>query len=176
MQRQIYVVLSHTSTNLARLIRLATHYQYNHVSIALDESLENMYSFGRFHPRNPFFAGFVREDRVNGFYSVFRDTTSRIYRLCISQEQYDQLSKLIESFASCDRKYRFNLIGLFLNRFRIPYSRENHYFCAQFVSYVLEHAQIYKFNKNHKLVNIKDFEAISGAEVIYEGLLTDYVA
>lgn len=177
--QEIYVVLSHTSTYLARLIRFFTGYQYNHVSISLDVALEEMYSFGRKRPYNPFYAGFVHEDRQNGFYSVFTDTTSRIYRVTITDSQYRSLQKSIGLFQSKQEVYRFNLIGLFLNWFGVSFSRENHFFCAQFVSHVLEASKIYKFPKDPKLVNIRDFESFGNdcsAQIVYEGLLKDYIA
>lgn len=43
--KTIYIVLSQTGTVLSRVLRLFTRAEYNHVSIALDENLDYMYSF-----------------------------------------------------------------------------------------------------------------------------------
>lgn len=59
--RKIYIVLTYTGTLLARIVRFYTKKKYSHVSIALDEDLSRMYSFGRLNPYNAFVGGFVRE-------------------------------------------------------------------------------------------------------------------
>lgn len=45
--KKIYIVLAHTGTLLSRIIKIRTGAEYTHSSIALDEDLEQMYSFGR---------------------------------------------------------------------------------------------------------------------------------
>lgn len=61
---KIYIVLTYTGTLLARIVRFYTRKEYSHVSIALDENLNMMYSFGRLNPYNAFVGGFVHE-RIN---------------------------------------------------------------------------------------------------------------
>ena len=45
--KKIYIVLAHTGTLLSRIIKMKTGAEYTHSSIALDENLDEMYSFGR---------------------------------------------------------------------------------------------------------------------------------
>ena len=45
--KKIYLVLAHTGTTLATIIKYYTKDEFSHVSIALDDELEEMYSFGR---------------------------------------------------------------------------------------------------------------------------------
>ena len=52
--KQIYIVLTHTGTALSTIIKYYTKDEFSHVSISLDEELEEMYSFGRLNPYNPF--------------------------------------------------------------------------------------------------------------------------
>lgn len=59
--KKIYIVLTHTGTNLSKIIKNWTKDEFSHVSIALDEDLDEMYSFGRLHPYNPVWAGLVHE-------------------------------------------------------------------------------------------------------------------
>ncbi len=54
-------MLTFTGTILSRVVKLYTKKEYSHVSIALDENLEEMYSFGRLNPYIAFIGGFVRE-------------------------------------------------------------------------------------------------------------------
>ena len=48
-------------TILSRIVKCYTRKEYSHVSIALDENLEEMYSFGRINPYVAFIGGFVHE-------------------------------------------------------------------------------------------------------------------
>ena len=52
--KKVYIVLTQTGTILSRAVKLYTGKQYNHASIALDEELEELYSFGRVNPYNAF--------------------------------------------------------------------------------------------------------------------------
>lgn len=45
--RMIYLLLCKTNTLLSRLIHIATHDEYTHVSISLDADLTELYSFAR---------------------------------------------------------------------------------------------------------------------------------
>lgn len=60
IMKEVYIVLTYSGTALSTLIKKFTKDEFAHVSIALDENLEEMYSFGRLNPYNPFNAGFVR--------------------------------------------------------------------------------------------------------------------
>lgn len=59
--KSIYIVISQTGTWLSTLIKLYTKQKYNHVSISLENSLSDMYSFGRINPSNPFSGGFAQK-------------------------------------------------------------------------------------------------------------------
>ena len=69
--RQLYIVISQTGTLLSRILKQITGAEYNHASISLSRDLERMYSFGRRHPYNPFWGGFVIESPRTGTSSVF---------------------------------------------------------------------------------------------------------
>lgn len=45
--KKIYIILTYSGTILSRLIKVYTREKYCHVSVALDENLNEMYSFGR---------------------------------------------------------------------------------------------------------------------------------
>ena len=68
---KIYVVLTYTGTVLSRFVKLFTKGEYSHVSISLDENLEEMYSFGRINPYIPFWGGFVQESPHYGTFKRF---------------------------------------------------------------------------------------------------------
>lgn len=57
----IYIVFSNTPSKMGSFIRAMTHGAYNHVSVALDGNLSEMYSFARLKRDTPFCGGFVHE-------------------------------------------------------------------------------------------------------------------
>lgn len=59
--KKIYFVLTDAGTALGKIIKFKTRKSYTHVSIALDQNLEKMYSFSRIYPYICFIGGFVHE-------------------------------------------------------------------------------------------------------------------
>ena len=80
-KNKIYILLTHSGSLLSKCINVYTKEPYTHVSIAFDEELKELYSFGRLRPKNPIFAGFVKEDIVNGTYARFPNTRCALYSL-----------------------------------------------------------------------------------------------
>ena len=85
--KKIYIILTHTGTALSTIIKYYTKDEFSHISISLDENLEEMYSFGRLNPYNPFWGGFVHESIKNGTFKRFKNTRTEIYSLNIENEQ-----------------------------------------------------------------------------------------
>ena len=59
--RTLYVMISRTTTHMAKFIRKCSRYPYNHVSLTLDPGFKTWYSFARYHKDAPFYSGFIRE-------------------------------------------------------------------------------------------------------------------
>ena len=110
--KKIYIILAHTGTILSTIIRYWTKDEFSHVSIALDADLEEMYSFGRLNPYNPFLGSFVHEHINRGTFKRFKKTRAEVYSLFVSDEQYEKAKKTIEYFNNNKQKYKFNIIGL----------------------------------------------------------------
>ena len=68
---KIYIILSQSNTILARIVQLYTRKKYSHAALALDDSLDKIYSFGRWYPRLMLPAGFITEHRGKGFFDLF---------------------------------------------------------------------------------------------------------
>lgn len=170
--KKIYFVLSYTGTILSRCVKLYTHKKYTHVSISLDENLDHMYSFGRLNAYNPFIGGFIQESPNYGTFKRFKKTKSIIYSLEVSDKQYNNIKKEIDKFIDTDEKYYFNMWGIIVVMFNKNPTRKNHFYCAEFVKYILDNAGV---GVNlPEIVKPEDFNHIEGLTVIYEGLLRDY--
>lgn len=175
-KKEIYIVLTKTRTNLSKMIRFFTQKPYNHISLALDDSLYRLYSFGRRRPTNPFITGFIREDIERGFYHYYNDTTCIVYRLKVTPEQYQRLEQFLTPFLRDPLKYRFIFIGLVTCGLHIPFARKNRYFCSQFVSEALSSSGILRLGRDFRLVQPADFLGLENAVEVYRGKITEYAA
>lgn len=171
--RYIYLVFSKTGTLLSRLITVVTDSKYAHSSISLDENFTRMYSFGRKNPNNPLSGGFVEENIFDGVFKKFMDSKCLIYRVRVTQEQYDLIEEAVNEFLKDKDKYRYNLLGLLGVLFNMPFKRDNYYFCSQFVSEILIKSRVYEINKNPRLTKPCDLLYMDNVEVVYEGYIND---
>lgn len=172
--KSIYIVLTQTRTYPARLIRFYTKEPYAHASIAFDEELEEMYSFARKGKRNPFRAGFIREDITSGVFGSCTETNCSIYRLKVTQIQYQRVREELEIFKQNKEKYSYNFLGIVGVMMNIPIQSEHRYFCSQFVAYLLEQSGIRLSHKNCALVRPVDIRMSPQLKRIYSGTLVDY--
>ena len=169
--KKIYIILTYTGTILSQIVKVYTRREFSHVSISLDEELTKMYSFGRINPYNPFSGGFVHERVNEGTFKRFKNTKTKIYSLEIPEEKYKELEKLIKDMYSDKDSYKFNILGLIGILVNYKVKRENYFYCAEFVKYVLETSSIIDLPD---LVKPEDFESIYGLDEIYRGLLREY--
>lgn len=170
--KQVYLVLTYTGTVLAKIVRFYTKKEYSHISISLDKNLKRMYSFGRLNPYNAFVGGFVHESLDSGTFKRFYNTKTTIYEVNITDEQYEKLLKLITYFEKKKSLYKFNTIGLFAVPFKKKIRRKRHFYCAEFVKYALERADI-NFDLP-EIIKPEDFKNIEDKKVIYKGNMQNY--
>ncbi len=170
--KTIYIVLTHSGSVLSKLIKMYTRAEYSHVSLSLDSNLNQMYSFGRFHAYNPFFAGFVHENTKWGTFKRFKKTKAAIYSLNLTPEQYNAIADEIALMNLNNKKYHFNFIGLFCVMFNKKIVRKNHYYCAEFIKALFEQAKLDIALPN--IVKPNDFNNLAKAELEYRGLLNNY--
>lgn len=170
--KKIYIILTHTGTMLSKIIKCYTGDEFSHVSIAMDQELYQMYSFGRLNPYNPFYGGFVHERINKGTFKRFSRTKAKIYSLEIEDEQYEKLKYTINHIKKIRRHYAFNILGLIAVGFKIKIESEKCFYCAEFVKYLLEKAKIE--NNLPDIVKPDDFKKINKLKLEYVGLLKFY--
>lgn len=171
--RKIYIVLTYTGTILSWIVKNYTRKEYSHVSISLDENLNEMYSFGRIYAYNPFIGGFVRESTKYGTFKRFRKRIkTKIYSLEVDETQYKMIKKIIDDFNNDKDNYSFNMIGLLAVAFNLKIKRKKCFYCAEFVKHVLDNSSLEIYLP--ELIRPEDFEKINGVQEIYSGLLDEY--
>lgn len=171
--KKIYVILSHTGTVLSRIIRLNTGAEYTHASIALDENLNKMYSFGRLHPYIAFLGGFVRESKKFGTFKRFKNTQVSILEIEVTENQFEKIKHQIAYMKKNKRKYSFNYLGLLLAAINKKTHNRNHFYCSEFVKFILEQGDI-DLSNLPEVTKPEDLKYIKNAKIIYKGYLRKY--
>lgn len=166
---EVYVVLTDTGTLFTRTIKWFTKDPLNHASIAFDSGLNEVYSFGRKNPQNPFFAGFVREN-MRG--QLFAEARCALYRCRIQPAAYAKMRGVIAEMERNRELYRYNLIGVIGLLFNTRLIKRDYaYFCSEFVASVFEKSGVHLVNKSSFLVTPGDLENTPKLELVYEGRL-----
>lgn len=170
----VYIMVSKTSTLPSDVIKMWTKEPYAHTSLALDIELNEMYSFARKKLKNPFDCGFISEDITSGVFGRDVNTTCRIMRLWVTEEQHEKIIEILEQFKQERSSYKYNYIGIFGVMVNHAVEREYNYFCSQFVYFVLQKAGVELFDKEPGLTRPEDFRVWKVPELIYEGKLHQY--
>lgn len=169
-ERKVYILLSDTGTVFTKLIKLYTRQDYNHASISFDQTLTEVYSFGRKNPRNPFIGGFVKENTRN---TLFKNATCQIYSCSVTEEQFLKMRQFIDDIESRKHLFRYNFLGLLAFVVNKPLNRENAYFCSEFVASVLNKGSLTEFQKPFSSIAPHDLQHLKNFELEFEGRFAD---
>lgn len=171
--QKIYIVLTHTGTILSNIIKKYTKNEYSHVSIALDEDLKNIYSFGRINPYIAFLGGLVKESLTSGTFKRFKNTKTLVNQLEVTDEQYENIKIKITKMMRHKKEYKFNIKGLFYVALNKKVKRPKTFYCAEFVKYILENASI-DTSYLPEIIKPEDFKKLKNTKFVYKGKLSEY--
>lgn len=132
----VYIVFSSTPYRIGKFVRRLTAEPYNHVSIALDAELTQMYSFARRYYHTPFLGGFVKES-LSRYCPKDTPARIRICRLPVSAEQHQQLSELLTEMYLHNEQYLYNHLSAGMAVFRQRIKLRDAYTCAEFCVQIL---------------------------------------
>lgn len=132
----IYIVFSATPYRMGRFIRCVTKEPYNHVSIALDRELTQMYSFARRHYRTPFYGGFVKES-LSRYHIHGKSANIRVCRLTVTEQQHAELSSFFNQMLTQSQEYLYNHFSAAFTVLRKPVRLKKAYTCVEFCVQVL---------------------------------------
>ena len=126
--KTITIFLTKYSDMLSNFIYIMSGGWYTHVSLALNDIDEPMYSFN--------FKGFcvetIEKHRRRGV------TKSMSYRLSVTDNAYDRLKLHIHRFIEHQDEFSYTKFGAIMCFLRIPFKWNGHYFCSQFVAEALK--------------------------------------
>lgn len=155
----IYIILSQTNTKIGKLLRFFTGFQYNHVSICLDQKYEKLYSFGRYFYHLPFVGGFITED----MYSMFSERNSlkvRMIEIPLDDKTYGALANTLQNMESDSEKYIYDLASILLCPPHLHVPIYKAFNCSQFVAKMLEDHHIMELDMPYYNYTPKDLDQL----------------
>lgn len=170
-EKNLYFLFTDTGTYMNRMINFVTKQPLNHVSIAFDPELKEVYSFGRKRPNNPFIGGFVEEDIRSDF---LRSSDCAIYTFKLTEEECNSVKERIAEIELRKHNYKYNILGLFGVLLQVELKREDALFCSQFVATVLRDVKSIHFQKPVCFITPADIRGHKGMQLIYRGNLGNY--
>jgi hypothetical protein len=165
---KLYIVLVKSPTVLSRTIAFLKGDQYTHAALAFDRELDLMFSFGRRHPYNPFWGGFMHESLDRGLYGLFETLSGLIMEIPVTAAQYRQACALVGVFVSQREQYGFNTLGLLSHATSWRFRQEYNFYCAEFVYHVLHECGIGELGLARECVRPIDFLRLDG-KIVYAG-------
>lgn len=156
-KKEIYLVFSFApESSMARAIAAYTNSNFSHVSLALDESLKNMYSFTIRKGTN--FSG------IEGGFTYERLHDYQAQRLWIqvngiyvTKAQYERIMNGISTMAKEQKQTSYNLKGLieYVLEEERPMNPKD-MFCSEFIMYLFEQAGVNFLNQKPELTSPQD--------------------
>lgn len=135
-QKYLYILFSATPYRMGRMIRRVTGEPYNHVAIATEEDLRDLYAFARRYYHTPFYGGFVTEHPFRYHHNgVTADI--RLYRLPLTNRQWDKLNALLEKMRGRAERYLYNHLSAMLAPLHLKVRVRDAFTCAEFAVSVL---------------------------------------
>lgn len=165
-QHCIYIVFSSTPYTIGRIIRGITREEYNHVSIALDPELKQMYGFARRHYRLPLYGGFVKE-YICRYHVKKKSARIRICRLEATAEQYARITEQLSKMCENKEHYLYNHLSVLASVLHRPVHLRDAYTCVEFAVQILKELGIQLDSR--KYYSVGDLEKMLRPHSIFTG-------
>lgn len=162
-KRKIYILLTRFPDNGSKAIHAMTGFYYTHASIGLEEDMNTFYSF--------VVKGFIVEEISRYLRPDRAPFPCQLYELEVSEKVYNSVKKILNSYVERKKHLHYTKLGLVFCLLRIPYKKDHHYFCSQFVADVLRQAKATHLKKHSALYLPGDFKHLPGIRLHFQGNL-----
>lgn len=135
-QHYLYVVFAATPYRMGQMIRLVTREPYNHVAIALEEDLSELYAFARRYYRTPLYGGFVTEHPYR-YHHQGRTADICLCRLPIDEAAATALRRRLDHMRDHAQHYLYNHLSALAAPIHRKISVPDAFTCAEFAVSVL---------------------------------------
>ena len=173
----IFICMVYNKSLHGELIKKVTNSQYSHVGIALDSSLDNIYSF-TYHNNITRDNGFG-SDTIRYWLNKDKNSKLAVAVIFVDSETYKKLKRNIKWFENNKYKTKYNFknaIDILLNK--VTDLKDGFAFmCSNFVDMILRMCNIELIDKNNNLVVPGDFYKLTKNPkifLLYEGLTRNY--
>lgn len=130
-QKNLYIVFSATPYRMGRAIRAVTHFEYNHVSLALSET-GSLYSFARKYGNVPLCGGFVEESPLR-YRNRGRRARIFVCRVPVTEEQHAAVVRRLHAIKRERQRYVYNLFSAAAAPLHRRVNLPRSYTCVEFV-------------------------------------------
>jgi len=144
---------------------MVTNYHFNHSSLALNEDLSELYSFGRLVKDQFLVGGFIIEN-PSRYLALGRDITIRVYKIELSPGDYKELREHLAYFINHKDSMIYNSFSAVTSLFHKKIKAKDAYTCCEFTESLLGLDDIY---------SIKEFAELYADQLIYEGSYRRYL-
>ena len=166
----VYVVLHHSGTFMANIVKMATGKQYSHVCIAFNAELRPHFTMGskKFNSNvlNPEDVGLVIMNPTDKFFKVYK-TTYSVYVMYVNKKQYEAMQNCLRYFINNKDKIRYDFINCVSAWLGISSEKSERYFCSKFVAKVIDAG--FKLGKVASLWLPTDFQALQNVSLVNKG-------
>lgn len=138
MKKYIYVMLSSTGTNFAKIIRLFGRQTYNHAAVSLDDGMERIYAFARPRHSSVFLGHLVRESLERYTLRRAEPVPVVILKIPVSEEGYTWVRQRIVQMLD-NPEYMYNLFSVLTWPLFRGFAVDRAYTCIEFVARLLQH-------------------------------------
>lgn len=173
MAKNLYIVISSTYTYFGRTIRTFGRIRYNHASIALDEGLNEIYSFGRQKHTALLTGKLVRENITRFTLNKTSHVDVTVFKIPVSEEKYNEIVDTIHTVYN-DREYLYNLFSVLTYPLTKGLSVYKAFTCIEFIMYLLTKTGM-DFDKPLYVYKPDDLLEMFKDNILYQGNLLEYV-
>lgn len=156
-KKYIYVAFIKSNTSAGTIIRKITGWKYSHISISLDDNLEEFLAFSRLNYKSSFLAGYTKEYKSN--YSQLKDKIASItyYKIPVNKKELDTIKEFIQKIEE-DKEYIFNYPSMFTTTILHGFELYKSYNCITFVSKILSFISAVNLSKKYYKYDLNELE------------------
>lgn len=139
MAQKLYLIFSVTPFKTGTFIRAMTHWQYNHVAVAFDKDLKEMYTFARYYRSVPLYGGFVRDSKERYIYKK-KTAYVKICEVPVREDGYRLVKDYIDAINDYPAEYIYNIFSAITVPLKKRVLIRNAFTCAEFAIQILSMA------------------------------------
>lgn len=170
----VYVLVMHSGTPLANIIKTVTRDRFSHCVISFDPSMNKMYSFGQKLDAEKPIGTFICDDIRHKFF-MGKNIDYAMYCVPVTKSELQNMQKRLDFFVKNQSKFKYDFLGLITNYFHISRTPEFSFFCSRFVADILHAGKPdEEIVKDPSMIRPMDFTNMPFAHYVTGGVIDHY--